>query len=117
MRLTNESPQELIERIAGLTAIAERHGVTMDVLVPYRETLLMIVSRSGIRATVEAKHLGESFSLTLHESNPRGASGSDFEGVIKVFCEMEEAISHTHTNIAAGDDQQPGPKSTSAPKG
>lgn len=116
MQLANESPQELIERIAGLTAIAERHGVSVDTLVPYRETLLMIVSRSGTRATIESKHLGDSFSLTLHESSPRGASGSDFEGVIKAFCEME-AIPRSYANNAAGDEQQPGLKSTSAPKG
>lgn len=109
MQLENESPQGLIERLAGLTAIAEKHGVAVDILVPYRETLLMIVSRSGTRATLEAKHLGESFSLTLHEGNPRGASGSDFEGMIEAFCQMEGSA---HQD---GGDEQPGMKS--APRG
>lgn len=116
MQLENEGPQELIDRVAGLTAIAERHGVTVDILVPYRETLLMVVSRSGVRATLEAKHQGQSFSLTLHESNPRGASGSDFEGMIEAFCEME-AIRSARANPDGCDEQQPGVKSTSAPKG
>lgn len=116
MQPENESPQELIERIAGLTAIAERHGVKVDILVPYRETLLMIVSRSGTRATLEAKHQGQSFNLTLHESNPRGASGADFEGVIKAFCEME-AIPSALANPDGCDEKQPGLKSPSAPKG
>lgn len=106
MQLAKESPQELVERIAGLTTIAEKHGVTVDILVPYRETLLMIISRCGTRATLEAKHMGESFSITLHESNPRGASGSDFEGMIKAFCQMEGGPRRD------GGDEPSGPKST-----
>lgn len=84
-----ESLQEFIERIAWLTAIAEKHGVTVDILVPHREILLMTISRCGIRATLEAKHQGKSFNLTLHGANPRGASGADFEGMIKAFLELD----------------------------
>lgn len=91
MQRAIEAPRDTTERIARLAAIAEKHGVTVDVLVPDREILLMTLSRAGTRATLEAKHLGESFNITLHENNPRGTSGTDFEGVIETFCRLVDA--------------------------
>lgn len=110
MQPEKEAPQDTEERIARLTAIAEKHGVTVDVIVPTREILLMTISRAGTRATLEAKRLGESFNITVHENNPRGASGPDFEGMIEAFCRM---VGSQHD---AGDES-PGQPPVPKPRG
>lgn len=110
MQPIKESPQDATKRIAKLTAIAEKHGVALDILVPDREILLITISRNDTKATLEAKHLGASFNVTLHESNPRGASGSDFEGVIKAFCLMAEDAHRDNVDESLGADHAPKPR-------
>lgn len=52
MQPEKERPEDAMERIAKFNAIAGKHGVALDILVPEREILLMTISRNGTRATL-----------------------------------------------------------------
>lgn len=78
--------------VSAVQLAAQRHEVEAEVLFGEKSAnLLVILEKNGIKANLEARHGGQSLNISLHEANPRGASGSDLEGLMKWFSEVATA--------------------------
>jgi hypothetical protein len=78
--------------IDAIKAKAAELGIELEVYSAADGAIGITLQRGAVKGTLEQRKAGESWSVVMHEDNPRSSSSADFEGCLTWFVGAADAV-------------------------